>query len=229
MGVQAFGAEALARAMARMRAWLSRRGVESRSPAGRYSMRSGSNHPKARRRRCRAPMCASRRSPSRGTVGFSRLSVSLVRAASSFMEYVVGGAIEQVALLGEDETAGVPVEPRHVELLLERAHLARHPPIATARAAHPRGGHCQDRRGVRSCRSFTPPPRPAVSRRPDAIHRQGRRCLSCHPPNHRRGSYRKATRHAADIAKTNTSHYRNSPKEFQVGSKLCGLSSCHFR
>src|SRR5215472_10787972 len=41
-------------------------------------------------------------------------------------EHVVGGAIEQLALLGEDEAASVPVEQRHRQLLLQRADLARY-------------------------------------------------------------------------------------------------------
>src|SRR5439155_22693137 len=41
-------------------------------------------------------------------------------------EHLVRGAIEQVALLGEDQSARVPMEQRYAELLLERAHLARY-------------------------------------------------------------------------------------------------------
>ena len=40
-------------------------------------------------------------------------------------EYVVCGAIEQLALLGENEPAGMAMEQRHREFLFQRAHLAR--------------------------------------------------------------------------------------------------------
>ena len=40
-------------------------------------------------------------------------------------EYVVRGAIQQFALLGEDQPARVTVKQRDGELLLQRAHLAR--------------------------------------------------------------------------------------------------------
>ncbi|SCM79246.1 hypothetical protein KL86PLE_90306 [uncultured Pleomorphomonas sp.] len=39
-------------------------------------------------------------------------------------EHVMGGAVEQFALLGEDQAAGVAVEQRHAEILLEGADLA---------------------------------------------------------------------------------------------------------
>ena len=54
-------------------------------------------------------------------------------------EHVVGGAVEQLALLGEDEPAGVAVEQRDAELLLERARPAATPPTATGRAARRHG------------------------------------------------------------------------------------------
>ena len=41
-------------------------------------------------------------------------------------EHVVRGAVEQFALLGEDQPARVAVKQRDAELLLERAHLPRH-------------------------------------------------------------------------------------------------------
>ena len=41
-------------------------------------------------------------------------------------EHVVRGAIEQFALLGQDQAAGVAMKQRDRQLLLERAHLARH-------------------------------------------------------------------------------------------------------
>ncbi len=41
-------------------------------------------------------------------------------------EYVVRGVVQQLALLGEDEPAGMAVEQRDAELLLERRHLPRH-------------------------------------------------------------------------------------------------------
>ena len=41
-------------------------------------------------------------------------------------EHFVRGAIEQLALLGQDQPARVAVEQRRRQLLLERAHLARH-------------------------------------------------------------------------------------------------------
>src|SRR5262249_12126367 len=39
--------------------------------------------------------------------------------------HVARGAVEQLALLGQDETARVAMEQHHTELLLERADLAR--------------------------------------------------------------------------------------------------------
>ena len=36
------------------------------------------------------------------------------------------GVVEQLALLGEDEPAGVAVEQRHAEFLFERRYLPRH-------------------------------------------------------------------------------------------------------
>ena len=39
-------------------------------------------------------------------------------------EDVMGGAVEELALLGQDQAAGVAVEQRHLEVLLERADLA---------------------------------------------------------------------------------------------------------
>ena len=41
-------------------------------------------------------------------------------------QHVVRGAIEQLALLGQDEPARVAMEQRHRELLLQRADLPRH-------------------------------------------------------------------------------------------------------
>ena len=41
-------------------------------------------------------------------------------------EHVMGGAVEQLALLGEDQPAGVAVEQRDRQFLLERADLPRH-------------------------------------------------------------------------------------------------------
>ena len=41
-------------------------------------------------------------------------------------EHVVRGVMQEFALLGEDESAGVAVKQRHAELLLERRHLPRH-------------------------------------------------------------------------------------------------------
>jgi len=40
-------------------------------------------------------------------------------------EHVVGGAVEQLALLGEDQAAGVAVEQRNLKCLLERRNLPR--------------------------------------------------------------------------------------------------------
>jgi hypothetical protein len=39
-------------------------------------------------------------------------------------EHVMGGAEQQVALFGEDQAAGVAVEQRDRQFLLERAHLS---------------------------------------------------------------------------------------------------------
>ena len=55
----------------------------------------------------------------------SRLSVSLARAASSFTN-TSARTEQQIALLGEDQAAGMAVKQRHREFLLERAHLPRH-------------------------------------------------------------------------------------------------------
>src|SRR4030088_2905082 len=41
-------------------------------------------------------------------------------------EHVVRGVVQELALLGEDEPACVPMEQRNPELLLERRHLPRH-------------------------------------------------------------------------------------------------------
>ena len=54
-------------------------------------------------------------------VGFSEASVRRDRTASSFCSHVVGGAEEMLALLGEDQAAGMAVEERDAEILLERA------------------------------------------------------------------------------------------------------------
>ena len=62
----------------------------------------------------------------RSPLGRSRLSVSLARADFELHEHVVGGAKQQVALLGQDQPARMAVKQRHRELLLERADLARH-------------------------------------------------------------------------------------------------------
>ena len=49
-------------------------------------------------------------------------------------EHVMRGAEQQVALFGEDQAAGMAMEQRHRELLLQRADLPRRPPIATGQA-----------------------------------------------------------------------------------------------
>src|SRR4029078_2126274 len=41
-------------------------------------------------------------------------------------EYVVRGVVQQFALLGENESAGVAVKQRHAEFLFERRNLPRH-------------------------------------------------------------------------------------------------------
>ena len=45
-------------------------------------------------------------------------------------QHLVGGAEELVALLGEDETAGMAVEEGNAEILLQRAHLPAHRRLA---------------------------------------------------------------------------------------------------
>ena len=44
-------------------------------------------------------------------------------------EHLARGAVQQLALLGQDQPARVPVEQRHLQALLERAESAGSPPI----------------------------------------------------------------------------------------------------
>ena len=55
--------------------------------------------------------------PAVGELGARRLELH---------EHFVRGSIEQFALLGENQAAGVAVKQRYRQLLFERAHLARH-------------------------------------------------------------------------------------------------------
>ena len=47
------------------------------------------------------------------------------------LHHVVDGAEEVLALLGEDQAAGVAVEERHAEVLLERRRPAGSPPTGS--------------------------------------------------------------------------------------------------
>ena len=69
---------------------------------------------------------ARRRGDARGFAPFgrSRLSVSLVRAASSFMKTSCAVRSRMLTLLVADQSARVAVEQRHRKFLFERAHLA---------------------------------------------------------------------------------------------------------
>ncbi len=63
-----------------------------------------------------------RRSP----FGRSRQVGELGARGFELHEDFVRGAIEELALLGQDQAAGVPVKQRDRQLLLERADLPRH-------------------------------------------------------------------------------------------------------
>ena len=54
-----------------------------------------------------------------GPVGFSEASASRDSHPLQLQHHVVGGAEEVLALLGEDQAAGMAVEERHAEVLLE--------------------------------------------------------------------------------------------------------------
>ena len=69
-------------------------------------------------------------------VGWSLLSASCA-SASELGEDLVRGAVEQLALLGQDQAAGVAVEQRHVEALLERADLAADRGLAEGSSVSP--------------------------------------------------------------------------------------------
>ena len=65
--------------------------------------------------------------------GDAQIAVRLFAAVGQFdprrlelHEHVVRGAIEELALLGENEAAGVAVKQRHRQLLLQCADLPRH-------------------------------------------------------------------------------------------------------
>ena len=63
-----------------------------------------------------------RRSP----FGRSREVGELGARGLELHEHFVRGAIEQLALLGKDQAASMPVKQRDRQLLFERAHLPRH-------------------------------------------------------------------------------------------------------
>ena len=64
-------------------------------------------------------------------------------------EHIVRGAIEQLALLGEDQAARVAVKQRDRKLLLERAHLPRHRRLRQAKLLARVGEASGFRRGVK--------------------------------------------------------------------------------
>ena len=72
-------------------------------------------HAEAWRRR--HPQVAVRPFPAVGQLGARRFELH---------EHVMGGAEQQVALLGQDQSARMAVKQRDRELLLQRAHLTRH-------------------------------------------------------------------------------------------------------
>ena len=54
-------------------------------------------------------------------------------------EHLARGAVQQLALLGQDQAAGVAVEQRHAEAFLERADLAADRRLAEVRAPRRHG------------------------------------------------------------------------------------------
>jgi hypothetical protein len=59
-------------------------------------------------------------------IGFLAAVGQLGACRLELHEHVVGGALQQLALLGEDEPARMAVEQRDAELLLERGDLPRY-------------------------------------------------------------------------------------------------------
>ena len=66
-----------------------------------------------------------------GPVGLSEASVSRDRTPCQLLHHVVDGAEQVLALLGEDQAAGMAVEQRHAEVLLQRPRPAGSPPTGS--------------------------------------------------------------------------------------------------
>ena len=63
-------------------------------------------------------------------VGFSAASVRRERTEFELDQHVAGGAEEILALLGQDQAAGMAMEEGDAEILLKRAHLPAHRRLA---------------------------------------------------------------------------------------------------
>jgi hypothetical protein len=114
-----------------------------------------------------------------------------------FQHHVAHRAQQHLALFGEDEPARMPVEQRHFEILLERAHLTADGGLAEPQrlagmgeGASVRGGlkdpqlvPIHDQSSLRACpaRPIIPPPWRAPSR-PASVRRRARPCSRARPP-----------------------------------------------